>query len=143
MCYCNPLLEKKKYFSCKHLLTDAFLCHFVLEYRVSWERQETQRKCSEKNWRGQWITAHEVVIFKEIWLLHQFKSRKVSRHVLFSHCLQKSYSGLTIRHVIKIVSHHCHHQLLILGVQMVAGHQYETACREIDIVRIVSLVGKS
>ena len=36
-------------------------------------------------------------------------------------------------HVIKIISHHCHHWLLILGVQIVAGHQYETACHEINI----------
>ena len=81
MCSCNPLLEKKIYFSCKHLLTDAFLCHFALEYRVSWERQETQRKCSEKNWRGQCIIAHEVVIFKEIWLLHQFNPLSPSIHI--------------------------------------------------------------
>ena len=46
-------------------------------------------------------------------------------------------------HVIKIISHHCHHQLLILGVQMVAGHQYETVCHKINIVHIVFLVGKS
>ena len=81
MCYCNPLLEKKIYFSCKHLLTRTFLCHFALECRVSWERQETQRKCSEKNWRGQWIIAHEVVIFKEIWLLHQFNPLSPSIHI--------------------------------------------------------------